>query len=253
MATTQLTASSISTRNFSSFEGLRTSSIQFRSKNVKIGTSTQRLFPSLVVKAATVVAPKHTSLKPLGDRVLVKIKDAEEKTVGGIILPSTAQSKPQGGEVVAVGEGKTFGENKVEISVKEGAQVVYSKYAGTEVEFNGSKHLILKDDDIVGILETDEVKDLKPLSDRVLIKVAEAEEKTAGGLLLTEATKEKPSVGTVIAVGPGPVDDEGNRKPLSITPGNTVLYSKYAGNDFKGKDGSDYIVLRASDVMAILS
>ncbi|XP_058756707.1 20 kDa chaperonin, chloroplastic-like [Vicia villosa] len=253
MATTQLTASSISTRNFSSFEGLRTSSIQFRSKNVRIGTSTQRLFPSLVVKAATVVAPKHTSLKPLGDRVLVKIKDAEEKTVGGIILPSTAQSKPQGGEVVAVGEGKTFGKNKVEISVKEGAQVVYTKYAGTEVEFNGSKHLILKDDDIVGILETDEVKDLKPLSDRVLIKVAEAEEKTAGGLLLTEATKEKPSVGTVIAVGPGYVDDEGNRKPLSITPGNTVLYSKYAGNDFKGKDGSDYIALRASDVMAILS
>ncbi|MCI28067.1 GroES chaperonin [Trifolium medium] len=57
----------------------------------------------------------------------------------------------------------------------------------------------------------------------------------------------------VIAVGPGPVDDEGNRKPLSITPGNTVLYSKYAGNDFKGKDGSDYIALRASDVIAILS
>lgn len=61
MATTQLTASSISTRNFSSFEGLRTSSIQFRSKNVRIGTSTQRLFPSLVVKAATVVAPKVLS------------------------------------------------------------------------------------------------------------------------------------------------------------------------------------------------
>lgn len=55
--------------------------------------------------------------------------------------------------------------------IQAGAQVVYSKYAGTEVEFNGSKHLILTDDDIVGILETDEVKDLKPLSDRVLIKV----------------------------------------------------------------------------------
>lgn len=207
----------------------------------------------MVVKAATVVAPKHTTVKPLGDRVLVKIKDAEEKTQGGILLPSTAQSKPQGGEVVAIGDGKTVGKNKVDISVKAGAQVVYSKYAGTEVEFDGSKHLILKDEDIVGILETEEVKDLKPLNDRVLIKVAEAEEKTAGGLLLTEATKDKPSIGTVIAVGPGPVDDEGNRKPLSILPGNTVLYSKYAGNDFKGKDGSDYIALRASDVMAILS
>jgi chaperonin GroES len=61
---------------------------------------------------------QHTTVKPLGDRVLVKIKDAEEKTASGIILPSTAQSKPQGGEVVAVGEGKTVGKSKVEISVK---------------------------------------------------------------------------------------------------------------------------------------
>ena len=101
--------------------------------------------------------------------------------------------------------------------------------------------------------------------------------------MLTEATKEKPSIGTVrssvlhlshaslemfhlfvmnilmlldeqvIAVGPGPLDEEGNRKALSVSPGNTVLYSKYAGNDFKGSDGSNYIALRDSDVMAILS
>lgn len=57
----------------------------------------------------------------------------------------------------------------------------------------------------------------------------------------------------VVAVGPGLVDEEGNIKPLSVTPGNTVLYSKYAGNDFKGKDGSEYITLRSSDVMAVLS
>jgi chaperonin GroES len=208
----------------------------------------------MVVKAAaTVVTPKHTTVKPLGDRVLVKIKDAEEKTVGGIILPSTAQSKPQGGEVVAVGEGKTVGKSKVEISVKAGAQVVYSKYAGTEVDFNGEKHLILKDDDIVGILETDDIKDLKPLNDRVLIQIEKAEEKTSGGLFLTQASKEKPSFGTVVAVGPGLVDEEGNRKALPVTPGNTVLYSKYAGNDFKGKDGYEYITLRSSDVIAILS
>ena len=57
----------------------------------------------------------------------------------------------------------------------------------------------------------------------------------------------------VIAVGPGPLDEEGNRKALSMSPGNTVLYSKYAGNDFKGSDGANYIALKASDVMAILS
>ncbi|KAL0344998.1 UNVERIFIED_CONTAM: chaperonin, chloroplastic [Sesamum radiatum] len=257
MATSQLTsaASSISAKGFISFEGLRASSaVKVSSFSpLKQNGLSLRSFRGLVVKAATAVAPKYTSLKPLGDRVLVKIKTAEEKTSGGILLPTTAQSKPQAGEVVAVGEGRTVGKNKVDIGVKTGTQVVYSKYAGTEVEFSGSNHLILKEDDIVGILDTDDVKDMKPLNDRVLIKVAEAEEKTAGGLYLTDASKEKPSIGTVVAVGPGPLDEEGNRKPLSVAPGNTVLYSKYAGNDFKGADGSDYIALRASDVMAILS
>lgn len=61
---------------------------------------------------------QYTAIKPLGDRVLIKVKEAEEKSEGGILLPSTAQTKPQGGEVVAVGEGKTVGKNQVGISVQ---------------------------------------------------------------------------------------------------------------------------------------
>ncbi|CAH9130058.1 unnamed protein product [Cuscuta epithymum] len=251
MASIQLTASSISAKGFVSFDGLRNTG-KFASF-APSRSSSSNSFRSLVVRAATAVAPKYTTLKPLADRVLVKIKTAEEKTVGGILLPTSAQSKPQGGEVVAVGEGRTIGKTKVDISLKTGTKVVYSKYAGTEVEFDGASHLILKEDDIVGILDTEDVSDMKPLNDRVLIKVAEAEQKTAGGLLLTEASKEKPSIGTVVAVGPGALDEEGKRKSLSVNPGNTVLYSKYAGNEFKGTDGSDYIALRASDVMAVLS
>ncbi|KAM7259369.1 hypothetical protein ACFE04_015110 [Oxalis oulophora] len=263
MATSQLTAASssisVSPRNLiASFQGIKAPSSTLKlspllssgnNHNLSLSVSKR----SFVVKAATTVSPKYTSVKPLGDRVLVKIKTVEEKTGGGILLPTTAQSKPQSGEVVAIGEGRTVGKNKVDISLKTGTQVVYSKYAGTELEFNGSNHLILKEDDIVGILETDDIKDLKPLNDRVFIKLAEVEEKTSGGLFLTEANKEKPSIGTVIAVGPGPLDEEGSRKPLSVSSGNTVLYSKYAGNDFKGNDGTNYIALRASDVMAVLS
>ncbi|CAN4110002.1 unnamed protein product [Withania somnifera] len=226
MASSQLTTSSISANGFASFEGLRSTCI-VKSTSFAPLKHNSTSFRRLVVKAATTVAPKYTSVKPLGDRVLVKIKAAEEKTVGGILLPVTAKSKPNGGEVVVVGEGHSVGKVKVDISVKPGAQVIYSNYAGTEVEFDGSKHLILKEDDIVGILETDDVKDLQPLNDRVLIKI--------------------------IAVGPGPLDEEGNRKPLSVSPGSTVLYSKYAGSEFKGADGSDYITLRVSDVMAVLS
>ncbi|CAN1772544.1 20 kDa chaperonin, chloroplastic [Linum perenne] len=245
MASTQLTASSISVsaRNLVSFEGIKPSTVNMASfGTLKSGSSSRR---RLVVQAATVVAPK---------RVLVKINNKEETSAGGILIPTSAQSKPQGGEVVAVGEGKTIAGKTIDNSVKTGAQVVYSKYAGTEIEFNGENHLLLKEDDIIGILETDHIKDLTPLNDRVLIKVTEAEEMTAGGLLLTDATKEKPSTGTVIAVGPGSVDrEDGSVKPLTVAPGNTVLYSKYAGNDFKGSDGSNYITIRASDVMAVLS
>ncbi|CAN1306780.1 20 kDa chaperonin, chloroplastic [Linum perenne] len=249
MAATQLTASSvsISPRSLASFNP---STAQFASFPT---LKPARSLRGLVVQAATLVAPKYTALKPLGDRVLVKIKKGEETTSGGIFLPDSAQTKPQGGEVVAVGKGKTVGDKTVEISVKAGSQVVYSKYAGTEVEFDGTSHLIMKEDDIVGVLETDDVKDLKPLSDRVYIKVAEAEDKTAGGLILAASSKEKPSIGTVVAVGPGSLDDEGNRTPVPVSPGNTVLYSKYAGNDFKGNDGTNYIALRVSDVMAVLS
>nr|KAJ0211914.1 hypothetical protein LSAT_V11C400171650 [Lactuca sativa] len=99
--------------------------------------------------------------------------------------------------------------------------VVYSKYAGTEVEFNGSNHLIPKEDDIIGIVEIEDVTDSKSLDGRVPIKGEESEETTVVGLLLTQASKQKPSIGKL---GPGLLDDEGN----------TVLYSKYAGNDLKG-------------------
>ncbi|PAN08572.1 hypothetical protein PAHAL_1G421600 [Panicum hallii] len=254
MATVQLSSARVGAAAFAakgkaSLEPLRLPA------TVTIGEArpARRAFRGLVVRAATVVAPKYTTLKPLADRVLVKIKSSEEKTTGGILLPTTAQSRPQGGEVVAVGEGRTIGDKKVDISIQVGAQVIYSKYAGTEVELNDYNHLVLKEDDVIGILETDDVKDMKPLNDRVLIKVAEAEDKTPGGLLLTETTKEKPSIGTVVAVGPGPLDEEGNRIPLSVSAGSTVLYSKYAGSEFKGADGTNYIVLRVSDLMAVLS
>ncbi|KAL2651674.1 hypothetical protein R1flu_019802 [Riccia fluitans] len=192
-----------------------------------------RSLRSLSVRAATVVAPKFKTLKPLGDRVLIKIQNVEEKTTGGILLPTTAQTKPQGGEVVEVGEGRTIGDKKIETPVAKGDSIVYSKFAGTEVEFNGEDFLLLKEDDIVGLLKGDDIAELKPLNDRVLIKVSEAEEKTAGGVLLTDSAKEKPVVGEITAAGPGTIGEDGSRKALDLKVGNTVLYSKYAGNDFK--------------------
>ncbi|KAF6166995.1 hypothetical protein GIB67_030688 [Kingdonia uniflora] len=107
---------------------------------------------------------------------------------------SAAQTKPQGAEVVATGEVPTLGESKVNISDKAGFQVLCLKHAGTKVNFNGSRHLILKDDDIIEIIENDEIRGLKLFIKDFLIKLSEADSKTAGGLLLAESIKGGQSV-----------------------------------------------------------
>lgn len=93
---------------------------------------------------------------------------------------------------------------------------------------------------------------LQPLNDRILVKRLESEEKTAGGLYIPDTAKEKPSKGEVIAVGPGKVDDNGNRIALTVKKGDMVLFNKYAGTEVK-LDGVDHLVLREDDVLAIIN
>lgn len=92
-------------------------------------------------------------LKPLGDRIVIELIEAEEKTSSGIVLPDSAKEKPQEGKVVAVGTGRTL-ENgqRVELEVKEGDRIIFSKYAGTEVKYEGNEYLILRESDILAIV-----------------------------------------------------------------------------------------------------
>lgn len=93
-------------------------------------------------------------LKPLNDRVLVKRLETEEKTAGGIIIPDTAQEKPQKGKVVAAGPGRLDEDGKeVKMSVKKGDVVLFSKYAGTEIKIDGEEHLIMREDDILAVFD----------------------------------------------------------------------------------------------------
>ena len=93
-------------------------------------------------------------LKPLGDRVVVKPIEQEETTAGGIVLPDTAKEKPQQGEVLAVGTGKLLDNGeRVPLEVKVGDKVLYAKYAGTEVKLGDKELLVLKESDILAILE----------------------------------------------------------------------------------------------------
>jgi chaperonin GroES len=93
-------------------------------------------------------------IRPLQDRILVKRVDEEEKTSGGIIIPDTAKEKPQEGKVVAVGKGKTDDDGDViPLEISKGDKVLFSKYSGTEVNIEGVEHLIIREDDVLGILE----------------------------------------------------------------------------------------------------
>jgi len=94
-------------------------------------------------------------LRPLADRVIVKQSDAEEKTKSGILLPDTAKEKPTKGKVIAVGPGKLDEKNgkPMELGVRVGDQVYYGKYSGTDVEIDGEKLVILRESDLLGILE----------------------------------------------------------------------------------------------------
>ena len=134
---------------------------------------------------------------------------------------------------------------------QSGDRVVYSKYAGTELAVAGDEHVLLKEDDVIGVLPAgDDISKMTPLGDRVLIKCAAAEGKTAGGVLLT-AEADKPTLGSVVAVGGGKKDEDGKAVAPNVTVGATVMYSKYSGTEFEEGDDS-FIVVRESDILAQL-
>lgn len=92
-------------------------------------------------------------LKPLGDRIVIELVEAEEKTSSGIVLPDSAQEKPQEGKVIAAGTGRVL-ENgqRIDLEVKEGDRIIFSKYSGTEVKYEGNEYLILRESDVLAVI-----------------------------------------------------------------------------------------------------
>jgi len=92
-------------------------------------------------------------LRPLGDRIIIELVEVEEKSQFGIVLPDSAKEKPQQGKVVAVGNGRVLDNGtRVELEVKEGDQIIFSKYSGTEVKYEGNEYLILKETDVLAVI-----------------------------------------------------------------------------------------------------
>ncbi|HWQ29717.1 MAG TPA: co-chaperone GroES [Negativicutes bacterium] len=93
------------------------------------------------------------NLKPLGDRIIIKVIESEETTKSGIVLPGTAKEKPMQGEVLAVGSGEMVDGKKIPLELKVGDKVIYSKYSGTEVKMDGNEYLIVRQSDILAVIE----------------------------------------------------------------------------------------------------
>lgn len=93
---------------------------------------------------------------------------------------------------------------------------------------------------------------IKPLEDRIVVQIVEAEQTTASGLVIPDTAKEKPQEAKVIAVGPGRIDDKGNRIPIDVAEGDVVIFSKYGGTEVK-YGGAEYLILSARDVLAVVS
>lgn len=207
--------------------------------------TSQRLRCRTVVHASTALPKQFKAVKPVGDRVLVKVDKEEMKSIGGVLLPANAAKKPTAGQIVAMGDVTL---------VKGGERVIYSKYAGTELEVAGEEHVLLKEEDVIGVLPSnDKVAQLTPLGDRIMIKAAKAEEKSAGGVLLSAQSAEKPNFGSVVAVGAGKKKEDSEEwiKP-NVQVGQTVMYSKYSGTELE-EDDEGYIIVRESDILAALA
>jgi chaperonin GroES len=194
-------------------------------------------------------------LKPINNFLLVKIAEAKEQTEGGILLAGKAKIKKTEGTVVSVGPGKTHPESGIvfDMPVVPGEGVVYGKYDGTEVDYDGERHTLIRDDDILvkftgGELTLDSVEVVR---DAVLVSVNTKEEETSGGILIAKSSSKdsKPSTGEVVKVGPGRMASNGTLMPMDVAVEDMVKFRDFAGNEVT-IEGQDYSVVRVADILA---
>lgn len=188
----------------------------------------------------------------------------ETKTRGGILLPAAAQKRPTSGDVVALGDGRPSDGGPLRpFTLKTGDTVLYSKfgfmYTDLKMASGGEEYILIREDDVIGTLPrssavADDIPEMQPLGDRVLVAVQDTADVTIGGVLLPDSAKERPLSGTVVRVGPGKWDQslnegKGGRVPIGVKAGDRVLYFKYAGDAMETPSGEQFIVLRGDDLL----
>lgn len=195
-------------------------------------------------------------IEPLNNFILVKTADAVEETTGGIFLTGRAKQVKTEGTVVAAGPGRTHPDSGrvFNMPVAVGDGVVYGKYDGTEIDLNGVKHTLIRDDDVLvkfngGSELTLESVDV--VRDNVLVYVERKDVETEGGILIAKSSKseQRPSTGEVRKVGPGKMAADGTLMAMEVAVGDMVKFRDFAGNEVEIEQ-KEYSVVKMSDILA---
>lgn len=192
-------------------------------------------------------------MKPLGNQALIKLRKLEEKTGGGLFVPTAETEKPKEGFVVEAGPGRVNSETGelIESPVKVGDLVLLSDYSGEKVDYNGEKHIFVDADNLLGKFTNSELasSSFVPLGDRVLVAVADQAKETTTGIALALDDDGEDNSGEVVAVGSGAYADNGKQTPVGITPGESVMFNRYGGAEAK-IDGKRFKIVSEKDCIA---
>jgi chaperonin GroES len=197
-------------------------------------------------------------ITPLGNIVLVKVKETLTATTGGILLPDQAKERPTEGVVVCAGPGKIHPFTAVRIAspIKEGMSVLYGKFDGRPVNYNGEECQVIRDDDVLLTYQglTMRLDNVNPVRDYVLIEVEKPTvddlQTTSGVVVAAQVMKDKAVCeGRVVKVGEGRMASLGNVTPSPVQPGDYVKWKDYAGNEVK-IEGKEYSLVKMVDLLA---
>lgn len=193
--------------------------------------------------------------KPVNNFLLVKKAEAKDQTEGGILLSGKSKIQKTEGQVISVGPGKTHRDSGlvIEMPVSPGESVVYGKYDGTEVDYDGEPHTLIRDDDILVKFTGNELTldTVDVVRDSVLVKVNRKDEETTGGILIAKSSKSesRPSTGEVVKVGPGRMAADGTMMPMDVEVGDMVKFRDFAGNEVE-IGGDEFSVVGMADILA---
>jgi chaperonin GroES len=196
-------------------------------------------------------------LQPMANNLLIKVKEALAETKGGLFIPDNAKERPTEGTVIAHGPGRIHPETALllNIAVKTGTNVIYGKYDGSELKYDGEPHQLIKDDDVLltyPVGQEATVANVECVKDQVLIEFPPREQANNAGIIIatpTEGEKKRPDHGTVVKIGPGRQAGNGKVMEIQVKPGDKVRFRDFAGSEIK-LGTTDYLVIRAYDILA---